>query len=284
MRINSKYQEVDKLELISVVVLTYNSYETVIETLESIKRQTYEKLELIVCDDHSTDNTIKLVRRWLKQNKRRFIKVKLIIARKNHGTAKNCNIGISQVHGKYVQMISGDDVLIEKAIEKKYRFAEEKSLNIVYSKVKAFGSDVLKVREYNKYIEASYRIVKRGWKEQYDKIILYNFIPSPGGCFYLTEYIKEKGYDIRYPMMEDYPFIYNYIVGGNEVMLLDEVLIRYRISNTSLSASGNSKYIKSCMKFFLCVKLKELIKNKKYKEATEEFIGYLLMWFDRNKL
>jgi alpha-1,3-rhamnosyltransferase len=284
MRINSKYQEVDKLELISVVVLTYNSYETVIETLESIKRQTYEKLELIVCDDHSTDNTIKLVRRWLKQNKRRFIKVKLIIARKNHGTAKNCNIGISQVHGKYVQMISGDDVLIEKAIEKKYRFAEEKSLNIVYSKVKAFGSDVLKVREYNKYIEASYRIVKRGWKEQYDKIILYNFIPSPGGCFYLTEYIKEKGYDIRYPMMEDYPFIYNYIVGGNEVMLLDEVLIRYRISNTSLSASGNSKYIKSCMKFFLCVKLKELIKNKKYKEAKEEFIGYLLMWFDRNKL
>ena len=182
MRINSKYQEVDKLELISVVVLTYNSYETVIETLESIKRQTYEKLELIVCDDHSTDNTIKLVRRWLKQNKRRFIKVKLIIARKNHGTAKNCNIGISQVHGKYVQMISGDDVLIEKAIEKKYRFAEEKSLNIVYSKVKAFGSDVLKVREYNKYIEASYRIVKRGWKEQYDKIILYNFIPSPGGA------------------------------------------------------------------------------------------------------
>ena len=277
-------REVDKLELISVVVLTYNSYETVIETLESIKRQTYEKLELIVCDDHSTDNTIKLVRRWLKQNKRRFIKVKLIIARKNHGTAKNCNIGISQVHGKYVQMISGDDVLIEKAIEKKYRFAEEKSLNIVYSKVKAFGSDVLKVREYNKYIEASYRIVKRGWKEQYDKIILYNFIPSPGGCFYLTEYIKEKGYDIRYPMMEDYPFIYNYIVGGNEVMLLDEVLIRYRISNTSLSASGNSKYIKSCMKFFLCVKLKELIKNKKYKEAKEEFIGYLLMWFDRNKL
>lgn len=272
------------MELISVVVLTYNSYETVIETLESIKRQTYEKLELIVCDDHSTDNTIKLVRRWLKQNKRRFIKVKLIIARKNHGTAKNCNIGISQVHGKYVQMISGDDVLIEKAIEKKYRFAEEKSLNIVYSKVKAFGSDVLKVREYNKYIEASYRIVKRGWKEQYDKIILYNFIPSPGGCFYLTEYIKEKGYDIRYPMMEDYPFIYNYIVGGNEVMLLDEVLIRYRISNTSLSASGNSKYIKSCMKFFLCVKLKELIKNKKYKEAKEEFIGYLLMWFDRNKL
>ena len=284
MRINSKYQEVDKLELISVVVLTYNSYETVIETLESIKRQTYEKLELIVCDDHSTDNTIKLVRRWLKQNKRRFIKVKLIIARKNHGTAKNCNIGISQVHGKYVQMISGDDVLIEKAIEKKYRFAEEKSLNIVYSKVKAFGSDVLKVREYNKYIEASYRIVKRGWKEQYDKIILYNFIPSPGGCFYLTEYIKEKGYDIRYPMMEDYPFIYNYIVGGNEVMLLDEVLIRYRISNTSLSASGNSKYIKSCMKFFLCVKLKELIKNKKYKEAKEEFRGYLLMWFDTNKL
>ena len=59
-------------------------------------------------------------------------------------------------------------------------------------------------------------------------------------------------------MMEDYPFIYNYIVGGNEVVLLDEVLTLYRLSETSLSVNNNPKYIISCIKFFLCVKLKRI--------------------------
>ncbi len=272
------------MELVSIVVLTYNSSKTVIETLDSIKKQTYRSLELIICDDHSTDNTIELIRKWLKHNNSRFIKAKLIIGRKNHGISKNCNIGINQANGKYIQIISGDDILLEEAIEKKYKFAEKKSLNVVYAKIEAFGSNALWVKKYNKICETNYRIVKRGWKEQYNKIILGNFIPTPGGCFYLTKYIKEKGYNIHYPMMEDYPFIYNYIVGGNEVVLLDEVLTLYRLSETSLSVNNNPKYIRSCIKFFLCVKLKELIKNKKYKEAKEEFIGYLLKWFNINEL
>ena len=42
--------------LVSVVVITYNSSSTVIETLDSIKGQTYDNIELIISDDHSIDN------------------------------------------------------------------------------------------------------------------------------------------------------------------------------------------------------------------------------------
>ena len=48
------------MDLISVVVVTYNSSKTVVETLDSIYNQTYHNLELIVTDDCSTDNTVKL--------------------------------------------------------------------------------------------------------------------------------------------------------------------------------------------------------------------------------
>jgi len=48
----------NSLPLVSIVVVTYNSSSTILETLDSIKAQTYRNIELIVSDDHSTDNTI----------------------------------------------------------------------------------------------------------------------------------------------------------------------------------------------------------------------------------
>ena len=46
----------DSPPLVSVIVISYNSSETVLETLESVKKQTYQNIELIVSDDCSTDN------------------------------------------------------------------------------------------------------------------------------------------------------------------------------------------------------------------------------------
>lgn len=268
------------MDLISVLVITYNSSKTVIETLDSIKSQTYKALELIVCDDHSMDDTITVVKQWLGKNSKRFAKVRVLKGKRNHGVVKNCNIGINQIQGKYVQLIAGDDILLEEAIEKKYKFAENNHLNVVYSKVEPFGLDISRVKTIQRAYERSYKIIKQGWKAQYDNIILNNFIPATGGDFYLSSYIKEIGFDTRYSMMEDYPFIYQYIVKGNEVILLDEVLTRYRISDTSVSGKSSPKYIRTCLKFFLCVRLKELIKNGRYIDAKKEFVGLLSRWID----
>ena len=55
-------------EVITVSVLTYNSSKTVLETLDSIKAQTYLYLNLNICDDCSTDETIKICEEWIKEN------------------------------------------------------------------------------------------------------------------------------------------------------------------------------------------------------------------------
>ena len=49
------------MKLVSVVVLSYRSAETIVETLESIKNQTYPNIELIITDDASPDNTVQVV-------------------------------------------------------------------------------------------------------------------------------------------------------------------------------------------------------------------------------
>ncbi len=263
-----------------MIVVTYNSSKTVIETLESIKNQTYPTLELIITDDCSTDNTIKLIKEWLYKNHKRFFNVRILSARKNHGVTKNCNIGIFQAKGKYIQIIAGDDILLEQAVEKRYEFSKKNSLSVVFSKVELFGANIARINMVKRYCERGYDIIKKGWQEQYNNIIEENFIVGPSGGFYLAKYIKRiHGFDIRYPMLEDYPFIYHYIVGGNEIILMDEVLVKYRVSNSSIWASDSSAFKKSNAKFFFYERLVKMLKNGKFEEAIKQMNIWLPVMF-----
>ncbi|NJO68906.1 MAG: glycosyltransferase family 2 protein [Bacteroidetes bacterium] len=64
--------------LVSVIVVTYNSSEFVRYTLESIAKQRYQSIELIITDDCSDDNTIYLCNQWLINNKDRFVRTEII--------------------------------------------------------------------------------------------------------------------------------------------------------------------------------------------------------------
>ena len=65
----------ENIPLISVVVLTYNSSLYITETLNSIKDQTYDNIELIITDDCSTDSTLIICEDWINLNKSRFCKI-----------------------------------------------------------------------------------------------------------------------------------------------------------------------------------------------------------------
>ncbi len=99
--------------LVSVVLVTYNSAQYVIETLESIKAQTWQQIELIVSDDCSTDKTAELCSNWIDCNKGRFSKTKMITVLQNSGIPANCNRGLRAAQGEWVKIISGDDILIK---------------------------------------------------------------------------------------------------------------------------------------------------------------------------
>ena len=73
------------MKLVSVVVLAYRSADTIIETLESIKKQTYPQIELIVTDDCSPDNTVEVVESWMRDNKGCLSDMKLVTTKKNTG-------------------------------------------------------------------------------------------------------------------------------------------------------------------------------------------------------
>ncbi len=85
--------------LVSICVISYNSSEFVLETLESAKRQSYEYIELIISDDGSEDHTVELCDQWLKNNGACFHSTELITVPKNTGIPANCNRAVKSAKG-----------------------------------------------------------------------------------------------------------------------------------------------------------------------------------------
>ena len=94
--------------LVSVFIVTYNSSDYIIEALDSVRNQTYPNIELVVSDDCSTDNTVPLVKDWMKSYGSRFSRTEIVVAPKNQGIPSNYNRAVNACHGEWLKMMDGD--------------------------------------------------------------------------------------------------------------------------------------------------------------------------------
>ena len=91
---------------ISVIVPVYNAEEYLEKTVSAISCQTYKNLEIILIDDGSTDNSLKLCEEFAKRDER--IKV---YTQKNKGVASARNKGVSKATGDYIGFVDSDDII-----------------------------------------------------------------------------------------------------------------------------------------------------------------------------
>lgn len=112
-------------ELISVIVPVYNGELSIKRCLESIIKQTYKNLEIIVIDDGSTDATNNICKEMQAKDSR--IKV---ITQKNQGVSVARNTGLGIVTGKYIMFADSDDYLDEHICEKLINEIKENNAEI----------------------------------------------------------------------------------------------------------------------------------------------------------
>ena len=111
--------------LVSISILTYNSSEFIIETLESIKAQTYQNIELVISDDCSTDNTVTLCKSWVKENGKRFANVNILETDHNTGVSANGNRARMACKGEWRKGIGADDKLTPTCIADYMSYVEK---------------------------------------------------------------------------------------------------------------------------------------------------------------
>jgi glycosyltransferase involved in cell wall biosynthesis len=116
---------------VTVIAISYNQEMYVIDTLNSIRNQTYAHIQLIVSDDGSTDNTKSLIRKWLKEN---WPDAKFLDHANNMGVTRNLNSALPFIEGEYYQFIGCEDVMLPHKIETQVKLLQQHTdAAIVYS-------------------------------------------------------------------------------------------------------------------------------------------------------
>lgn len=107
--------------LVSIGVLSYNNSNYIIDTLESLDKQTYDNIEIIIHDDASTDNSREIINEWSK-NKNNVI---LLFADKNVGVCKSLNKLVKEAKGDYISNIASDDYYEPEFVAKRVALLSE---------------------------------------------------------------------------------------------------------------------------------------------------------------
>lgn len=226
-------------KLVSVVIQAYNSDDTIVRTLDSVRTQDYPRIELIITDDCSRDNTVPTVKKWIKENKDCLYDIKLITSDVNTGIVGNSNRALEKANGKYIEFLAADDFMAPDAISQYVLFCEEHPNQLPIAKVKLFSDEGPLDENVQKYCERCYALAKQPYKEQYQQLLMKNWIVAPAAAFFPVELMKRLGgYDEAYRWMEDYPFSLKCMSKGYGFGLIDKELIHYRISGRSITGSS----------------------------------------------
>ena len=147
---------------VSVIIPVYNKEQYISECLDTIVGQTLKDIEILCIDDGSTDNSVKIIRDFIKNNENINL-----ICKENTGVGETRNIGIEEATGTYVCFMDPDDYYPDPTILKTlYNLAEQKKVQICGGSFSSKrGSQI--VTNYN-YPQEGYKFFKEGFVDYAD--------------------------------------------------------------------------------------------------------------------
>lgn len=116
-------------ELISIITPSYNSAIYIEETIQSIINQTHTNWELLITDDSSKDDTVRIVKSYIEKDKR----IKLFVLSENQGAGIARNNSIKEAQGRYIAFCDSDDVWLPDKLEKHLKFIQTKNTPFSYT-------------------------------------------------------------------------------------------------------------------------------------------------------
>jgi glycosyltransferase involved in cell wall biosynthesis len=233
--------------LVSVIVVTFNSSSFITETLESVYKQSWSEIELIITDDCSDDDTVEICRNWLIKCKERFVKTEIVLTGINTGVPANANRGLRAAKGDWLVFLAGDDTLKSSCIEDNMSWiATHPEIKVLFSYIEVYRDTIkpeslLYIIPRNPFSPDSIMAPGRSAESQY-KILLtcdrINFTPS----IYLHRetLISVGGYDERFRLLEDHPLWLNLTRSGFKLHFMDKVTVNYRMHSMAINNNGMS--------------------------------------------
>lgn len=212
--------------LISIIVPIYNCEQYLEQCIQSIIRQSYTNLEIILINDGSTDKSVDICNDYAKRDKR--ISVYNI---KNHGVGHARNFGLNKANGYYVVFIDSDDYVELTYIEKLYLSIKDDNTDLgvcSYNDLFNDGRQFPEIINTDKISLLSDNIFN-------DYGILGYRLSVPWGKIYKLSIIKDNNIIFPEDMVtaEDQIFNDRYFRYVGKYRYIDECLYNYRIGNSN---------------------------------------------------
>lgn len=205
-------------DLISVIVPVYNIEKYLSRCIESILSQTYKNLEAIFINDGSTDNSLEILEKYRKKDKR--IKV---IDKKNAGSGAARNDGIEFSNGKYISFLDSDDWYEEDFLKKLYNNLIENNSDVSMCNPKMVYDDASKNKKINTYFFNKIELNKTP-----EKILGILAMPVVWNKLYKKEIILKNNIKFpNYSFCEDVEFLYKTFLYVNKISKIENDLYNY---------------------------------------------------------
>lgn len=213
--------------LVSVVIPAYNAEAYIAESLESILNQSYDNIEVLVIDDHSTDRTLDICKALALTDSR----VRIISNEKNVGIGANRERGIQQSKGTYICWQDADDISLPDRVESQVAFLE------LHPHVGIVGGYITFFNEEGDGVTRKYSQEDKTLRRN---IFRYNPVAQPASMMRRECFDRVGGYDPQYRLSEDLDMQFR-IGELYEFGNVQKAVIKYRQTQSSLTAANLKK-------------------------------------------
>jgi glycosyltransferase involved in cell wall biosynthesis len=220
---------------ISIVSASYNHEKYVGQFIDSILQQTFNNFELIIIDDASIDNNLKIIKNY--QDPR----IKIIEHRFNMGPSISVNDGIKISKGEYIALMASDDNCKKTYLEEGINFLEKnKQYNALCFQLNGINENGEPLK--NKKIQKILKHINLGNERLIrDMFLLGNMLPAPGEII-RKSIIKKTGlFNNALLQTQDYDFHIKTLLGNNKIYVYQKPLINYRISSNNSNVDNHSE-------------------------------------------
>jgi predicted O-linked N-acetylglucosamine transferase (SPINDLY family)/GT2 family glycosyltransferase len=247
--------------LISVVMTTYNHQKYISESVESVLNQTYKNLELIIVNDGSNDKTDEIIRKFRDERI-------TYIYQENQGTSTAINRAILDSQGKYIAIMSGDDISYPHRLETQYNYLITSQKKVVFSWVDFIDENSQIITDRH-FAENLFNHPNRTNPEILRHFFFNgNYINAVTG-FICRELLLDAGlFNLASIQLQDFEMWIN-LLKKSELFILNEKLIKYRIRSANANLSSVSNQARS--NFELCQLYKNIFNDVPIEIFKEAF-------------
>ena len=219
----------ERKPLISVIVPVFNAEPYLRRCLQSIRCQDYQKIEVILIDDGSTDQSSDICRSFVEVDRRFYL-----FTQKNRGVSNARNLGLEKVKGTYLLFVDSDDYIKESYITKLWTTLKMSDADMVVCdyRQECLWTDEMDMFHYTAPM-GTYR--KREYINILSKCPGAHYFGVLWNKIYRTEFIRSRNlkFDTGLALGEDFTFNMEYISLIKKVRVIDDKLYVYSWKNPS---------------------------------------------------